>query len=168
MGFFSPNWLVNPSRPNPGRREKIKLNFYFHASLWCRKRFEAFKAFIKPFEAPQRSVKIKINLIFISIHISEMHGTLKVNATWTTSVHCYKKTVLLALTLKIKLSRIGIAIFCRREQKYHNGHKSWWISNSRSICYSLSSFTLRFRVILFTKTEKLLNLISCFVSSTVI
>ena len=29
---------------------KIKLNFYFHA----------FKAFIKPFEAQQRSVKIKI------------------------------------------------------------------------------------------------------------
>ena len=27
----------NPSRPNPGRREKIKLNFYFHTSLWCLK-----------------------------------------------------------------------------------------------------------------------------------
>ena len=40
---------------------KIKLNFYFHTSLWCLKRFyEGFKAFIKPFEAPQRSVKIKI------------------------------------------------------------------------------------------------------------
>ena len=43
------------SRPNPGRREKIKLNFYFHTSLWCFK-----KAFIKPFEASQKSVKIKI------------------------------------------------------------------------------------------------------------
>ena len=30
---------------------KIKLNFYFHTSL---------KAFIKPFEAPQRNVEIKI------------------------------------------------------------------------------------------------------------
>ena len=39
---------INPSRPDPGEREKINLNFYFH------------KAFIKPFEAPQRSVKIKI------------------------------------------------------------------------------------------------------------
>ena len=28
----------NPSRPNPRRREKIKLNFYFH-TLWCQKRF---------------------------------------------------------------------------------------------------------------------------------
>ena len=30
---------LNPSRPNPGRREKIKLNFYFCTSLWCLKRF---------------------------------------------------------------------------------------------------------------------------------
>ena len=34
---------------------KIKLNFHFHTS---------FKAFIKPFEASQRSVKIKISLNF--------------------------------------------------------------------------------------------------------
>ena len=44
---------------------KIELNFYFHTSLWCLKGFygglmEAFKAFIKPFEASQRSMKIKI------------------------------------------------------------------------------------------------------------
>ena len=25
---------IIPSRPNPGRREKIKLSFYFHISLW--------------------------------------------------------------------------------------------------------------------------------------
>ena len=30
---------INPSRPNPGRREKKKLIFYFHTSLWCLKRF---------------------------------------------------------------------------------------------------------------------------------
>ena len=29
----------NPSRPNPGRRKKIKSNFYFHTSLWCLKIF---------------------------------------------------------------------------------------------------------------------------------
>ena len=29
----------NPCRPNPGRREKTKLNCYFHTSLWCLKRF---------------------------------------------------------------------------------------------------------------------------------
>ena len=25
---------LNPARPNPGRREKIKLNFYFNTYLW--------------------------------------------------------------------------------------------------------------------------------------
>ena len=30
---------VNPSRPNLGRREKIKLHFYFYTSLPCLKRF---------------------------------------------------------------------------------------------------------------------------------
>ena len=36
--------IINPSQLNPGQREKIK----------------AFKAFLKPFEAPQKSVKIKL------------------------------------------------------------------------------------------------------------
>ena len=35
----SPGFAFNPSRFNPGRREKIKSNFYFHTSLWCLKRF---------------------------------------------------------------------------------------------------------------------------------
>ena len=30
---------VEPSRPDSGQREKNNLNFYFHASLWCLKRF---------------------------------------------------------------------------------------------------------------------------------
>ena len=58
---------INPSRTDPGRREKINITFYFHTSLRCLKRFnKALKAFIKPFEAPQRSVKIKINLIYFN------------------------------------------------------------------------------------------------------
>ena len=42
---------LNPSRPNSRRREKIKLNFYFHtSSLWCLKRFsEGLKCLYKPF-----------------------------------------------------------------------------------------------------------------------
>ena len=41
---------VNLSRPNPGRREKIKLNFYFHTSLWYLKRFyEGLKGLRKTF-----------------------------------------------------------------------------------------------------------------------
>ena len=39
------------SVPISGEENKNKLNFYFHTSL---------KALKKPFEAPQRSVKIKI------------------------------------------------------------------------------------------------------------
>ena len=27
-------YVLNPSRSNPGRRGKIKLNVYFHVSLW--------------------------------------------------------------------------------------------------------------------------------------
>ena len=46
---------------NPGRREKINLNFIFTLLCDASKGFmKALKAFIKPFEAPQRSVKIKI------------------------------------------------------------------------------------------------------------
>ena len=52
-------WNINLSRSNPERREKIKLNFYFRTSLRC-----FIKVFIKPFEAPQGSVKIKIWLNF--------------------------------------------------------------------------------------------------------
>ena len=39
---------------------------------------KALKAFIKPFEEPQRSVKIKFKLIFILLQLSKMHGAGKV------------------------------------------------------------------------------------------
>ena len=56
---------INPSRPNLGRRKKINLIFHFYTSLWCLKSFlKALKAFIKPFEALQGSVKIKIQANF--------------------------------------------------------------------------------------------------------
>ena len=58
-------WKLTPSHLDPGRGEKINLNFYFHISLRCLKGFyESLKVlhkiFIKPFEESQRSVKIKI------------------------------------------------------------------------------------------------------------
>ena len=53
-------YLTLPA-PILDEEKKINLNFYFHTSLWCLRRFyEGLKAFIKPSEAPQRSVKIKI------------------------------------------------------------------------------------------------------------
>ena len=50
---------MNPSRLDPGRREKIK-------------------AFIKPFGLPQRSMKMKIKLIFIFNTNFEKHGAGRV------------------------------------------------------------------------------------------
>ena len=49
LGFLT---LPAPSISESCIEIKIKLKFYFHTSLWCLN--------IKPFEAPQRSVKIKI------------------------------------------------------------------------------------------------------------
>ena len=37
--YFIQALHVNPSRPDPGQREKTNLNFYFHKFLWCLKRF---------------------------------------------------------------------------------------------------------------------------------
>ena len=63
--------FLNPSRQESCIEIKINSNVYFHTSLWCLKRFyeglgaskgfmKTFKVFMKYFEAPQRSVKIKI------------------------------------------------------------------------------------------------------------
>ena len=48
------NTSIKPSRPNLGQRERINSNFFSYFFVVPQ------KAFIKPFEAPQRSVKIKI------------------------------------------------------------------------------------------------------------
>ena len=51
---------LNPSCRNPGRRDKINLNFYFLSSCSDSKGFlkaiKAIKTFINPFEALQKSV----------------------------------------------------------------------------------------------------------------
>ena len=51
------------SRPDPRRREKINLNFYFHTSFWCIKRF---------YEGLE-------GITFILIQLSEMHGAGRIN-----------------------------------------------------------------------------------------
>ena len=55
--------IVNTSRPNHGRKKKKLTNF----TLLCgasKSFMKALKDFIKPFEAPQRSVKIKNSVYF--------------------------------------------------------------------------------------------------------
>ena len=60
FGQTSEIW-INPSRRDLGRREKINLIFIFTLLCGASKGFiKVLKAFIKPFEAPQRSAKIKI------------------------------------------------------------------------------------------------------------
>ena len=60
---FTPN--LNPAYPIPNEEEKIKFNFFLTLLCGASKGFmKAFKAFIKLFEAPQNSVKIKIQLNF--------------------------------------------------------------------------------------------------------
>ena len=71
---------------NSSIKIKINLHFYFHSSLWCLKGFtKALNAFIKPLQAPQGSMKIKIWVNFLT---SSEIGTGKVNTplqllTWT-------------------------------------------------------------------------------------
>ena len=59
----TPGEHFNPSRFDPGQQEKFNLNFIFKLLCGASKGF--MKALIKPFEAPQRSVKIKILSSFL-------------------------------------------------------------------------------------------------------
>ena len=85
---FSSSTLTPPV-PIQDEEKKIKLNFFF-SSLWCLKSFMmTLKALIKPFEAPQRSVKIKIQLNFYfnatSRHTREGKGYIFENHLLKTS-----------------------------------------------------------------------------------
>ena len=55
--------------PIQDEEKKIKLNFHFHTSLWCLKRL--YEGFLRH----HKVWKWKFNLIFISIQLSEVHGT---------------------------------------------------------------------------------------------
>ena len=53
---------INPSRPNPGRREKIKLNFCLHS---------------KGFEAPQRSENKDLSEFLFQYNFQECTGLIR-------------------------------------------------------------------------------------------
>ena len=54
-----------PSRPVPGRREKVNMIFVFTHLFAASEGFmKVLKAFTKPFDASQRSLEIKIQVNF--------------------------------------------------------------------------------------------------------
>ena len=55
---------LNPSCPNPGRREKNQRKVFTLLFGTSKGFMKALKAFIKPFEELQRSVKTKISVNF--------------------------------------------------------------------------------------------------------
>ena len=64
-----------PFHPNPGQIEKMKLNFYFHTSLWCLKRFyEALKGPHKTFCGTAKKCENIFLLIFSICHGSGREG----------------------------------------------------------------------------------------------
>ena len=69
-----PKIFINyPSRPNPVRREKIKLNVYFRTSLWCLKRFyEGLKGLHKTFWGTTKKCDNKNLTIKKSFHWFEL------------------------------------------------------------------------------------------------
>ena len=66
--------------PIPDKVKKIKLNFYFHTSLWCLKRFhEGLKGLHKTFWGTTKTCENKnLTHFFFSIQLSEMSGSLRI------------------------------------------------------------------------------------------
>ena len=67
------------TRPVPILEEERKLNFYFHISLWCLKRF--YEGLRKAFWSTTKNCENKnLSYFFILTQLSEMHGTGMVKA----------------------------------------------------------------------------------------
>ena len=73
--------------PIPDEEKNLSEIFIFTFLCSASKDFmKALKAFIKPFEVSQSVIiKVKFNLIFISIQLSEMHGTERVKSNKASS-----------------------------------------------------------------------------------
>ena len=98
----------NLFRPNPGRREKINLNFYFRTSLGCLKMlYKGLKSLKKHFEEPQRTVKIKnLQAFFYKQRIFSAQPQCCLTFSWI-EVHMLLKCCL----LRIEQSYRGILYF---------------------------------------------------------
>ena len=71
---------LNPSHPNPGQREKINLNFYFHTSLRYLKWFcEGFKSLHKSFWATTKKYENNnLSLFFMSTTFLNVASKLQI------------------------------------------------------------------------------------------
>ena len=69
--------LTLPDAIPDGERKLTELFIFSLLCVVSKGFMKAFKAFIKPFDATQRS--LKINLIFVLIQLSEMHRAGRVN-----------------------------------------------------------------------------------------
>ena len=68
--------------PNPRRREKIKLNFYLHTSLWCLERFyEGLKSYHKTFWGTTKKCENE-NLIEFLFKFNFQKGTGREGLRW--------------------------------------------------------------------------------------
>ena len=76
----------NLSYPDPRRREKINLNFYFHTSLWCLKRF--YKGLHKTFWDTTKIVKIKIYVNFY-LNATFWKCTEREGLTWNSKCNSF-------------------------------------------------------------------------------
>ena len=133
------------SRPDPGRREKINLNFCFRTSLWCLERFyEGLKGLHKTFWGITKKCENKNLIYFLFMPISEMNGTGRVNEDiqhckhWYFYQHYWDKIGLREIQLRntMFLSYAPVykdfqKIACRKSMLFHhkNFDENFWQEN---------------------------------------
>ena len=126
----------NTSRPDPGRKKKYNLNFYFHTSLWCLKRFyEGLKDVYKTFwRTTKECENKKIKLIFILIQLSEIPRVGRIH-----------NRILLKPWLRFSISKKGKFKKKIKEEATHN-----WNVEYTFVPYSCITFQLwrRFKYVM--------------------
>ena len=142
------NW-VNPPRPDPGRRKRITSKFFFTLLCGAAKGFmTTFKIFMKPFVAPQRSVKIKIqvNLYFNTTFWNARGGRVE---KWCLLIFAMKYVKYDQAKKTIK--RYGFfcnknymyfaRTSCNEENKWYRQIQGYWIANARLLLPSMRYIT---------------------------
>ena len=123
IGYLNPLSASVRSYRNQSIDLLCKWHFHTIFTLLCgalKSLMKAFKAFIKPFEAPQRNVKIKISLNFFS---SSRIGTWKVKVIlflffsfWIQFVFNYK---IFFENLKLRVKCLTFMVQCSKKLQFH-------------------------------------------------